>query len=447
MNNVVPWKERISYGLSDTASNLVFGLITTYLMYFYTDVYGLSVATVGTLFLVARVIDAFDGPFFGILIDRTNTKWGKSRPYFLWLAVPFSVLAVLTFTTPDLSPTGKVIYAYVTYILIGILYSGINIPITSILPSLTSNSQERTVLGSVRSICGNVGSLVVSVAALPIVSVLGGGNDKKGFFLTMMIFAGIALVMFLITFKNTRERVQSSKGIVRFKDGIKAIKGNVPWFVMIIINLIYFLAFTIRQQTTVYYFNYNLNRSDLVPIVMSLSFVSMISIFFIPTIAKYIGKRNTMALGLGLGIFGQMITGIGAHASNITAVITGTIVVQLGFGFIFGLMSVMLADTVDYGEWRSGVRAQGLLTSASSFAAKFGMGIGGAVSALIMSHAGYTPGTVQSSAALTAIEFNFVWLPAFGFAIAALALCFHHVDKHETQIICELNKHHHTVDA
>ncbi|WP_010631098.1 MFS transporter [Sporolactobacillus vineae] len=198
------------------------------------------------------------------------------------------------------------------------------------------------------------------------------------------------------------------------------------------------------MDLSVYYFNYNLDRSDLVPIVMSLNFVSMISIFFILAIAKHIGKRNTMSLGPGLGIFGQMITGIDAYAGSITitTVITGTIIVQLGFGFIFELMSVMLADTVDYGKWISGVHAQGL-PSASSFAVKFGMGIGGAVSALIMSYACYTPGTVQSSGALTAIEFNFVWLPAIGFAIAVLALCFHHVDKHETQIIYDLNKHHH----
>ncbi len=116
MGNQVSWKERISYGLGDTASNLVFQMITMNLMFFYTDVYGLNVAAVGTLFLVARIIDAFDSPIIGVLIDRTNTKWGKSRPYFLWLAVPFAVVAVLTFMTPDFGDTGKLVYAYVTYI-------------------------------------------------------------------------------------------------------------------------------------------------------------------------------------------------------------------------------------------------------------------------------------------------------------------------------------------
>ena len=181
MGNQVSWKGRISYGLGDTASNLVFQMITMYLMFFYTDVYGLNVAAVGTLFLVARIIDAFDSPIIGVLIDRTNTKWGKSRPYFLWLAVPFAVVAVMTFMTPDFGDTGKLVYAYVTYITLGILYTAINLPLTSLLPSMTSNSQERTVVNSVRMIFGQLGGLVVSIGALPLVAALGKGNQQQGF--------------------------------------------------------------------------------------------------------------------------------------------------------------------------------------------------------------------------------------------------------------------------
>ncbi|MCM3340883.1 MFS transporter [Paenibacillus sp. MER TA 81-3] len=166
MGNQVSWKERISYGLGDTASNLVFQMITMYLMFVYTDVYGLNVAAIGTLFLVARIIDAFDSPIIGVLIDRTNTKWGKSRPYFLWLAVPFAIVAVLTFMTPDFGDTGKLVYAHITYITLGILYAAINLPLTSLLPSMTSNSQERTVVNSVRMIFGQLGGLVVVGIAL-----------------------------------------------------------------------------------------------------------------------------------------------------------------------------------------------------------------------------------------------------------------------------------------
>lgn len=179
--NQVSFKEKVSYGLGDTASNLIFTVITTYLMFFYTDVYGLNVAAVGTLFLVARMIDALDGPIFGVLIDRTSTKWGKSRPYFLWLSVPFGIVAILTFMTPDLSPTGKLIYAYATYITLGILYAGVNIPLSSMLPSLTSNSQERTVVNTYRMVGGQAGAFIVNAAVLPLVAFLAVGTNSKAF--------------------------------------------------------------------------------------------------------------------------------------------------------------------------------------------------------------------------------------------------------------------------
>ncbi|KKI93443.1 sodium:solute symporter [Bacillus sp. SA1-12] len=439
--NQVGWKERISYGLSDTACNLVFQVIGTYLMFFYTDVFGLSIAAVGTLFLVARVIDALDAPLFGVLIDRTNTRWGKSRPYFLWLAVPFGVMATLTFFTPDLSYQGKLIYAYITYISVGIIYSGINIPVTSILPSLSSNPQERTVLGTVRSIGGQMGAIIVTVATLPIVSVLGGGDDQKGFFWTMLIFSAFGVVMLLITFKNTKERViLPGKKVTPFKEGIKAIRGNLPWFIMIFLNFIYWMGQTIKNQTTVYYFANNIGNAKLVPIMMSFNFITLFSLVLTPTFSKRIGKRNTMILGLVIGVIGQILISIGGTMENIPLIMAGTIIGTFGTGFILGLISVMLADSVDYGEWKNKVRAAGLLTSASSFGAKFGMGIGGALTAAILSAGGYIANQKQTDSALQAIEFNFIWLPIICSGLAIIALLFHKFDKQEKQIIKDLDE-------
>jgi GPH family glycoside/pentoside/hexuronide:cation symporter len=165
--NMVPWSERFSYSLSDFACNLSFSLVSTYLMFFYTDVFGISAAIVGTLFLVARIVDAFDGPFWGIMIDHTHTRWGKSRPYWLWFAIPFAVFSVLCFTVPNMSTGMKVVWAYVTYIGVDVLYSAVNIPITSILPSLTSNPQERVTLSTIRQFMGTLGATIISTIALP----------------------------------------------------------------------------------------------------------------------------------------------------------------------------------------------------------------------------------------------------------------------------------------
>ncbi|WP_019392385.1 glycoside-pentoside-hexuronide (GPH):cation symporter [Priestia filamentosa] len=438
--NQVGWKERISYGLSDTACNLVFQVIGTYLMFFYTDVFGLSLAAVGTLFLVARIIDALDAPIFGVLIDRTSTKWGKSRPYFLWLAVPFGIMATLTFFTPNLSDSGKSIYAYITYISVGIIYSGVNVPITSILPSLSSNPQERTVLGTIRSIGGQIGAIIVTAATLPIVSALGGGDNQKGFFWTVFIFSIFGVTMLLITFKNTKERVIiPGRTIVPFKEGIKAIRGNIPWFIMIFLNFIYWMGQTIKNQTTVYYFANNIGNAKLIPLMMSFNFVTLFSLLLTPTFSKKIGKKNTMILGLLIGIVGQIMMGIGGKITSLAFIMAGNIVGTFGTGFILGLISVMLADTVDYGEWKNNVRAAGLLTSASSFGAKFGMGIAGALTAAILSAGGYVANQKQTSSALHAIEFNFLWLPIICSALGIVALLFHRFDKLEKQIIVDLN--------
>jgi len=440
MGNQVSWKERISYGLGDTASNLVFQMITMYLMFFYTDVYGLNVAAVGTLFLVARIIDAFDSPIFGVLIDRTNTKWGKSRPYFLWLAVPFGLVAVLTFMTPDIGETGKIVYAYITYIALGILYAGINLPLTSLLPSMTSNSHERTAVNSVRMILGQLGGLIVSIGTLPLVAALGKGNQQQGFLWTIVLFASVAVILFFITFANTRERVQTGNGsqAVPFKEGVKALKGNLPWWLLLLLNVFFWIAFTSKGQSAVFFLKYNLGREDLVPLVNGLNVLLMAGIALMPPIAKRIGKRNTMLLGMAAGAASQLVLYGAAVASSIPLLIGAVVAGNIGLGLAAGLMYAMLADTVDYGEWRSGVRAQGLLTASSSFGVKFGMGIGGALAAWVLALGSYVPNREQAASGLAAIQFNFVWIPFICFMLCVGLLLFYRLGHVEQQMYKDL---------
>jgi len=442
-NNQVFLKERISYGLGDAASNLIFTMVTTYLMFFYTDVFGLNVAAVGTLFLIARIIDAFDGPIIGVLVDQTSTKWGKSRPYFLWLAVPFGVVAVLTFMTPDLSASGKVIYAYSTYIIMGITYAAINVPLSSLLPSLTSSSQERTVVNTFRMVGGQVGALIVNAAVLPLVAFFGNGNKQDGFFYTMILFASVAVILFFITFANTKERVQvNGNKPIPFKEGVKALKGNFPWLILLIVNVLLFVSLITAGQSTMYFFTYNLNRVDLVPLLNGLSSLTLIGIIAVPFLARKLGKRNTLILGFIIAGIGQIGVYIGAEALTIPMIITGRVLGTIGLGLVAGLKFAMIADTVDYGEWKSGVRAQGLLMAASTFGVKFGMGIGGAIAAWIMSAGGYVANQKQSSSALFAIEFNFVWIPLICYIIGIVLVMFYRLEKEEAQMTQDLIEKH-----
>ncbi|WP_211748672.1 MFS transporter [Paenibacillus sp. Marseille-Q4541] len=440
MDKQVSWKERISYGLGDTASNLIFQTVTLYLMFYYTDVYGLNVAAVGTLFLLARIIDAFDGPIFGILIDRTTSKYGKSRPWFLWLSIPFAAIAILAFLSPDFGDTGKLAYAYITYILLNVLYAGINLPLTSILPSMSSDSQERTVVSSVRMILAQVGAIFVSIATLPLVDALGKGNQKQGFLLTMIIYSIVAVVFFLITFKNVRERVQvDGNRPVPFKEGVKAIKGNTPWWILLVTGLFVFISATAKGPATLYYFKYNLGREDLIPLVNGLQIIMLLAIILVPFFSKKLGKRNAVFTGMIIGTVGQGIIYLGAQMTSVPVALTGIVISNFGGGFAFGLLFAMIADTIDYGEWKSGVRAPGLLSAASSFGAKFGMGLGGAIAAWVLALGKYVPNQAQEPSALLAIEFNFVWLPLISNVIVILLFIFYKLDKDEPQMISDLN--------
>lgn len=444
MANQVGWWERISYAGSDFACNLSFGLVGSYLMYFYTDAFGISAAAVGTLFLVARIVDAFDGPFWGIMIDHTHTKWGKSRPYFLWFAIPYAIFCALVFTTPNLSVGGKLVWAYITYIGVDILYSAVNIPITSILPNLTSNPHERVTLSTVRQFFGTAGGTIVSVSALPMVEAFGHGNEQKGFFWTGIILAVIGALILLNTFANTRERVQtkSSQQALPIKQSLKALKKNWPWAVIIFINFIYWMGMQTRNQVTVYFFKYNMNAAWLTSIMLGLQLFALITVAVTPWCSQKFGKRNTMLTGMLVAILGQLIMYAGSKMMSVGVIIAANIIVNLGTGLVSGLIAVMLADAVDYGEWKNGVRAEGIVTSFSSFSAKFGMGIGGAITGALLSAGGYVANHSQSASALQAISTNYIWVPLIGFLLSAVALMFYKVDSIEDQMLADLTAKH-----
>ncbi|WP_354630964.1 glycoside-pentoside-hexuronide (GPH):cation symporter [Levilactobacillus brevis] len=446
MKNMVPWNERIAYSFSDFACNLSFQMVGTYLMIFYTDTFGLSAAAVGTLFLAARIVDAFDGPFWGIMIDHTHTKWGKSRPYWLWFSIPFAVFCVLVFTTPNMSLTGKLVWAYVTYIGVDVLYSAVNIPITSILPSLTSNPQERVTLSTIRQFMGTAGATLITGITLTMVAFFGHGSttSARGWFIWALIVAVIVVVIFGFVFKYTTERVQtkSSRKSIPIKESLKALKRNWPWAIIIFINFIYWMGMQTRSQVTVYFFKYNMHDATLASLVLSLQLVALVAVVLTPWTAGRIGKRNTMLGGMILAVIGQLLLSLGANNLSVPMIIFATIIGYLGTGYVSGLIAVMLADAVDYGEWINGVRAEGIVTSFSSFSAKLGMGIGGVITGWILTGTGYVANKTQTAGALHGIELNYIWVPLLGFALSGIALMFYHVDGIEKKMQSDLAEKH-----
>lgn len=234
----VPLRGRLGYALTDASGNLLYCIIGAYLLYFLTDVYGLSIAVTGTLLLATRLLDAVDAPVWGFIVDHTKSKYGQSRPYFMWLAIPFALFMWLTFTTPGFSGTAKVVYIAVVYILAGIFYTGIQTAITSVLPNLTNDPNERVILNTFRMVGGNMGAFVATAFTLPLVAFFGNGNDQRGFSLTLAVYGIIAIIFFFIAFMNLREiNIEKIKKIP-IKQSILAIKGNWPWILLVSANLI-----------------------------------------------------------------------------------------------------------------------------------------------------------------------------------------------------------------
>lgn len=431
---------RLSYALPDIAGQLVFCMISNYLLYFYTDVYGITVGVAGTILLVARCIDGVDAPVWGIILDKTRSRWGKSRPWFLWLCVPYAVFGVLTFLSPQLSPSAKAFYSAGTYIVCGVLYTGINTPVTSILSALTSDPAERVTLTTFRMIGSKIGVLIVNATALPLIALLGRGNDQRGFAMAMPIFATGTVILFLVAFRNLVEVVQVESKPLPILGTFGAIRGNWPWLIIFISSLCFWIAFIARVSTVIYYFTYTLGRKDLVPLVNSLDIVSLAAVIFLPVLCRSFSKRNLWALGLAGSVTGQLLMYLAKPsvplvlAAWIFATITGGVAMAIPFS--------ILSDSVDYGEWKTGIRAAGVLTAlGAAFCLKAGSGIGGALPAWIMSAHGYAPNTPQTPSSLWGIEIGFIWLPAAFFTLSLIPVLFYQkYESLEPRIHADLNR-------
>lgn len=415
-------KRILAFASTDTAGNLLYCTLTSYIMYFYTDVFGISVAAAGMILLVARFVDALDAPIWGIVIDHTRTRWGQSRPYWLWLSIPFGVAVFLAFLVPDISTSAKTIYALVTYILAGVIYTGISASMSSALPNLTYDSDERVTLNSWRSNGGMIGYLITASLTLPLVSFFGNGDDKLGFSVTVGIFAVVAVLLLLFAFTGTKEigTTQKAKSI-SIRESFRAIKGNWPWIILVIAFIFYWLGNTARASTVIYYSEYNLGHKNWASILNGLVVVQMVSITLLPFIVKRFIKSHTQIIGFSLAAIGQVI--IGFAGSDLTMIIIGWIVSSLGTGIAVTLPFAMLSDTVDYGQWKNGIRASGFLTAVGiSFCIKLGSGLGSFIPSVILDAAGYEANVTQTAQSLAAIKFCFTWLPAIFFAIGAIIM-------------------------
>lgn len=419
------WPERISYGLSDAADNLVFQVMTTYLLFFYTDVYGLKAGDVAILFIIVRVADVIESPLIGIMIDKTHSKYGKSRPFFLWYALPYVIFAILTFVTPNFSGSGKLIWAYVTYLGLGFFYTAVNLPITSILPTMSQNERELTLLGVIRQFFGSSVQIIVAVFTLPLVAFFGKGNQQQGFLFTIVFFGIISLILIWNTFFHVRERFSNPEIAHQpLKKVLPMILQNKPWLVISVVILLFWLVTAIKNQTAIYYFKYTLNNEGLVPLANSFTLASLIGVLLIMRLTTHRSNKHTMQTGIVAAFIGQCIMALGVYLPSLPVLFTGVVLNSMGHGMIVGLVSIMIADTIRYGS-TLGIQAEGILAASDNFGVNVGLGVGGLITAGLFQMSGYVSNHAQNAATLKMIDVNYIWIPLVLYVVMFFVLHFY----------------------
>lgn len=434
------WKQRIGYGSTDFACNLIWQMISLYLLYFYTDVMALNAKSIAFMFVITRVIDAGTDLLIGYCIDKTHTRWGKSRPYFLFGAIPFALFAVLAFSVPDISPSGKLIYAYVTYIGLSFMYTVVNIPMASILPSLTANTEERTALSTSRKFFAFLGSTVVSAAALKLVDRLGNGNEAFGFRIVMIIFGFIGCAVFFFAFATVRERVSTAATKATLKESLASLAKNKPWLIFAVNVLFMWGGFFIQTSAIVYYYTSVIGSKSLsVTIATIMSIVPMFANFLVPVLAKRLGKRNLYLTAAAVQLSGLVL--IWTAGLNHTWILGGAFITAFGYGIKESIYFSMQADPVDYGEWKTGVNTAGSLSAINGFLGKVAQAAAGGVSGLLLSWGGYVGGAeTQTTQALTAIKAMYLYIPVALLICSIITMCFYHLDKIYPQLKKELEQ-------
>lgn len=434
------WQQRIGYGVSDFACNLIWQMISLYLLYFYTDVMSLDAKAIAFMFVVTRFIDAGTDLLIGYCIDKTHTRWGKSRPYFLFGAVPFALFAVLAFSVPNISPVGKLIYAYITYIGLSFMYTVVNIPMASILPSLTANTEERTSLSTSRKFFAFLGATVVSATALKLVDKLGNGNEALGFRIVMIIFGIAGCLLFFFTFAAVKERVKTISTKATLKESLVSLSKNKPWLIFAVNILFMWGGYFIQTSAIVYYYTTVVGSKNLsVTIATIMSIVPMLANFLVPSLAKRLGKRNLYISAAIVQLLGLVIIWLGGL--NQPIIIAGAIITALGYGIKESIYFSMQADPVDYGEWKTGVNTAGSLSAINGFLGKVAQAAAGGISGLLLSWGQYSGGAaVQTAEALIAIKAMYLYIPMLMLICSIITMLFYNLDKIYPQIKAELEQ-------
>ncbi len=461
--------EKIGYSLGDLAANLIFQTLVTFLAFFYTDVVGLPPAKAAGIMVVGGVFGACFTPVMGMIADRTKTRWGKFRPWLLWTAVPFGAVALLAFSTPDFGPNGKIIYAFITYMLLLVVYAANNLPYSALSGVLTGSMSERNSLSSYRFVAVMFAQFVIQVLLLPLVLILGGGDKAIGFHNTMLLFSIVGTVFFLIAFFTTKERVlpvvEARSSIVQ---DVSDLMKNVPWLIMLLVTILLFVTLALKGGSYIYYFKNYVSAVDLANFLQGIGFNAFIdglnhvlanvglsefawpkdpatsgfSIFngcgilmmivgigFSKGLADKFGKRNVFASALFVATL-FVLAFYFFPANNIALIFLAQILHGFFYGITIPLLWAMIADVADYSEWKNGRRATAIIFSAMILGLKLGLTLGSSLVAGLLALYKYDASlTTQSAETIHGILMSVSVYASIPFFAAAGFMYFYKIDK------------------
>ncbi|MBM6818156.1 MFS transporter [Clostridium saudiense] len=422
-----------SYAAGSLGNNIIFSLINTYLLIFLTDSFGIGAAAVGTLFLVARIIDGITDPIMGVIVDNTNTKIGKSRPYLFAVPIFISITTIMCFSTPDLSYSNKIIWMYASYILWGISFTAMDIPYWSLSANITRSSEGKTkIVTSARTIA-YVGGFTISTLTIPLVSAL------KSWTKVAIIYAVFASIFIWITALGVKElnTTKTKKEKQGFKQFVNLLKTNKPLRIVLLSMLVLELSGSIKNTISIYYIKYNFNAEMMIPVVTSVTLVaSILGGLISPYLTKKLGKRNTALLGL-------LVTALGAFL--IFSLSYSSLYAMIAINFICGIfdgagyitLTSMVADCVEYGEWQTGKRSEGMIFSLNIFKSKISNAIGGALCGYILAYIGYNANSAQSAFTLNGIHIMQTLIPCIIIMVSFLLLKRYNLSEAEYDAIVD----------
>ncbi len=435
----VGWIERIGYAGGDLGFCLYWNTFSIFLLIFYTDTFGISAAAAGTMLLVTRTWDNFIDPIMGMVADRTKSRFGRFRPWLLWACLPFAICGVLTFSAPNLSPSGKLIYAYVTVSLLMLFYTVLNVPYAALLGVITTKGEERTRLSSFRFIGAFSGNLVVQGTLLWLVKVLGGGNSHVGYPLALVVYGCAAMALFLFTFASTRERVQTiereESSVAR---DLKFLFSNRPWFILAAVNIMFQVWVGIKLAAQVYYFKYVVGSEEMASSWMFTGTIfSLLGVLSAPYAMRLLGGKKSTYIWLSLAnaVCCAALYFAGPH--DYVLIYGSQIVGSFVAGPLNPITWAMFADTADYGEWRFKRRSTGLVFSAGSFASKQGGVLGATVAAWLLAFYGFKANVAQTESSIFGIRMMVSLLPAAASVLTAVVAIFYGLNAKMEKLIAD----------